>query len=162
MVDLNHFLNHLSILNRLNPKGKNGFSLIEILAATFILSIGILGVMQMGLLAAKSITSGDIVTHAVLLAQGELEEIRAQQSLVILRSTYMSESERQGYFLVSYDFVDPLAEEADDSFSINCGTSDYDGSGTCQVKVTVAWKRGGGGRGGKGEVMLKTMLGEAC
>lgn len=139
----------------------HGISLLEVVISTSILAIGVLATMQMGLMATRSIISGDVVTQAVLHAQGELEEIRARKSLTDLKAIYPGEPQRQGYFLVSYDFVDPLAEEIDDPLSINCGTSEYDGSGNCKAKVTVAWKRGGGGRGGSGEVVLKTMLREA-
>ncbi len=65
-----------------------------------------------------------------------------------------------GYFRVSYDFVDPLAEEIDEPLLINCETASYDGSGSCLAEVRVSWTRGGGGRGGRGEVVLKTMFGE--
>lgn len=126
-----------------------------------ILSIGILGVMQMGLLATRNISSGDVVTQAVLHAQGELEEIKAHRNLLNLKDTYSTEPQQHGYFLVSYDFSDPLAEEIDEPFSINCGTFEYDGSGRCLAKVTVSWTKGGGGRGGSGLVVLKTMLSEA-
>lgn len=138
----------------------SGFSLIEVVVAMSILSIGIFGIMQMGLLATRNITSGDVVTQAVLHAQGVLEEIKVQ-SLADLKTIYSGEPQRHGYFLVSYDFSDPLAEEIDYPSSINCETSEYDGSGNCLAKVTVAWIRGGGGRGGRGEVVLKTMLGES-
>lgn len=123
-----------------------------------ILSIGILGVMQIGLLAKRNITSGDVVTQAVLKAQSEIEEIKAHRSLADMREKYPREPRRHGYFQISHEFVDPLADEREEPSKINCETSEYDGSGTCLVRVTVAWKRGGGGRGGSGEVVLTTML----
>lgn len=139
----------------------SGFSLIEVVVAMSILSIGIIGVMQMGLLATRNITSGDVVTQAVLKAQGELEEIKVHRSLADLKDNFPEEPRQNDYFRVSYDFLDPLAEKINDPSSINCGTTEYDGSGSCLAKVTVAWRRGGGGRGGSGEVVLKTILGEA-
>ena len=125
-----------------------------------ILSIGILGVMQMGLLATRNITSGNIVTQAVLHAQGELERIRAHGALANVKELFPEDPRRHGYFQVSYNFVDPLAEEMDEPVLINCETLAYDGSGSCLAEVRVSWMRGGGGRGGRGQVVLKTMLGE--
>ena len=137
-----------------------GFSIIEVVVAMSILSIGILGVMQMGLLATRNITSGNIVTQAVLHAQGELERIKAHRSLAELNERFPGAPRKHGYFMVSYNFVDPLAEQIDQPVSINCETLAYDGSGSCLAEVRVSWKRGGGGRGGRGQVVLKTMLRE--
>ena len=137
-----------------------GFSIIEVMVAMSILSIGILGVMQMGLLATRNITSGNIVTQAVLHAQEELEMIKAHGSIAELKENFPEDPIKHGYFRVSYNFVDPLAEEIDEPGSINCETAAYDGSGSCLVEVRVSWMRGGGGRGGRGEVVLKTMFGE--
>ena len=137
-----------------------GFSLIEVMVALSILTIGILATMQMGLLATQNITSGNIVTQAVLHAQGELERIRAHGSLAELKEKFPEDPIKHGYFRVSYNFVDPLAEEIDDPVSINCETAAYDGSGSCLAEVRVSWLRGGGSRGGRGQVVLKTMLGE--
>ena len=137
-----------------------GFSIIEVVVAMSILSIGILGVMQMGLLATQNITSGNIVTQAVLHAQGEVERIKAHGSLAELKEKLPEDPIKHGYFMVSYNFVDPLAEQIDQPVSMNCETAAYDGSGSCIAEVRVSWMRGGGGRGGRGQVMLKTMLGE--
>ena len=114
----------------------------------------------MGLLATRNITSGNIVTQAVLHAQGELERIKAHGSLAELKEKFPEDPIRQGLFRVSYNFVDPLAEEINEPASINCETATYDGSGSCLAEVRVSWMRGGGGRGGRGQVALKTMLGE--
>ena len=136
-----------------------GFSIIEVVVAMSILSIGILGVMQMGLLATQTITSGNIVTKAVLHAQGEVERIKAHGSLAELKEKFPEGPTKHGYFRVSYNFIDPLAEQMDQPVSMNCETAAYDGSGSCLAEVRVSWKRGGGGRGGKGQVVLKTILG---
>ena len=156
----------LTQLKRINAENivrcitSRGFSIIEVVVAMSILSIGILGVMQMGLLATQNITSGNIVTQAVLHAQGELERIKAHGSLAEFKEKFPEDPIKHGYFRVSYNFVDPLVEEIDDPVSINCETAAYDGSGNCLVEVKVSWHRGLGGRGGRGQVVLKTMLGE--
>ena len=139
---------------------QRGFSLIEVVVAVSILAIGILATMQMGLLATRNITSGNIVTQAVLHAQGEIERIKAHGSLANVKELFPEDPLRHGYFQVSYNFVDPLAEEIEEPGSINCATAAYDGSGSCLAEVRVSWMRGGGGRGGRGQVVLKTMFGE--
>lgn len=137
----------------------SGFSLMEIVMAMAILSIGILSAMQMGLLATRNITSGQIVTEAVVLAQREIEKIREHRTLGDLKDTFTNDPNPHDYLKIAYRFVDPLAEELEDPTSVNCGTGEYDGSGTCLTTVTVDWRRGGGGRGGRSEVTLKTLLG---
>jgi len=138
-----------------------GFSLIEVVMAMAILSIGILAAMQMGLLATRNIVSGNIVTEAVLLAQSEIEKIRSHNSLVSLADTFPDKLHTSRYLRVGYAFVDPGLDDFDDPGLVNCETGTDDGSGMCIAIVTVSWQRGGGGRGGHGQVTLKTMLGEA-
>ena len=138
-----------------------GFSLIEVVLAMAILSIGILCAMQLGLLAKRNISTGNIVTQAVLLAQTEIEKIKTHRSLIDLKDTFSVDPDPQDYLNIAYQFIDPLAEEVDRPISENCETSDYSGSGTCLAMVTVSWKRGGGGRGGRGEVQLKTLVGSS-
>ena len=139
----------------------SGFSLIEVVMAMAILSIGVLSAMQMGLLATRNISSGNIVTQAVLLAQSELEKIKTNRSLDQLRVKYIDDPNPFDHLRVAYRFVDPFALEINDPDSMNCGTGLYDGSGICLATVTVAWNRGGGGRGGRGEVQLKTLFGRS-
>lgn len=138
---------------------RSGFSLIEVVMAMAILSIGILSAMQMGLLATRNITSGNIVTQAVLLAQSEIEKIQTQRTLIDLSETFAVDPNPQDYLKVAYQFIDPLAEDIVGPTAENCETSEFNGSGTCLATVTVSWSRGGGGRGGRGEVQLKTLLG---
>ena len=125
-----------------------GFSLIEVVMAMAILTIGILGSIKMGMLATHNITSGNIVTQAVLLAQSEIEKINNHQSFADLRNIFSSDPNPRDHLKVAYQFIDPLADELADPISFNCGTDKNDGSGTCMATVTVSWKRGGGGRGG--------------
>ena len=139
----------------------SGFSLIEAVMAMAVLSIGILSAMQMGLLATRNISSGNIVTQAVLLAQGEIEKIRLHRSVLDLKDTYSTDPNPFDHLKIAYRFEDPLAAEMTDPALANCGTGSYDGSNTCLAIVTVSWNRGGGGRGGRGEVRLKTLLGDS-
>ena len=141
--------------------GHSGFSLIEVVMAMAILSIGILSAMQMGLLATRNITSGNIVTQAVLLAQVEIEKIRQHRSLADMQDAFSSDPNPHDYLQVAYQFVDPLSRELTGPKALNCGTGKFDGSGTCLATVTVSWRRGGGGRSGNGEVTLRTLVGDS-
>ena len=127
------------------------------MVAMSILAIGIFAVMQMGLLAQRNITSGNIVTTATLLAQSELEKIKNHPSLIGLQDDFAADPDPHDPFQISYDFSDPLAGEFDQPAGANCETAAFDGSGTCLAMVTVAWKRGGGGRGGRGQVQLRSL-----
>ncbi len=136
---------------------QHGFSLIEVVVAMSIFAIGILATMQMGLLAQRNITSGNIVTSAVLLAQTELEKIKNHGSLIDLGDAFDSAKSAHGPFRISYTFHDPLSQEMDAPAQANCETGAWDGSGSCMAVVTVSWRRGGGGRGGKGQVQLTSL-----
>lgn len=122
-----------------------------------ILSIGILATMQMGLLARYSITSGDIVTRAVLLGQSEIEKIKSYP-VAEVREVIGEGVSRKGLFTVNYSFTDPLDGYWKDSSRYNCETTEMDGSGSCMISVTVSWNRGGKGRGKKGSVEFRTLL----
>ena len=138
--------------------GKSGLSLIEVVMAMAVLSIGVLSAMQMGLLATRNISSGNIVTQAEFLAQREIEKIRDYNSLADLQSKYFEDPNPHDHLIIAYQFVDPFKHVLSDTESGNCETGKHDGSGVCLVTVTVSWKRGGGWRGSRGEVQLKTLL----
>lgn len=140
------------------PGRSSGFSLIEVVVAMSIFAIGILATMQMGLLAQRNITSGDIVSRAVLLGQSEIERIKGHSSLIKLQDTFNSDHNHGGILTVDYFFSDPLADEFESPKRENCETASFDGSGTCLAVVTVSWKRGGRGRGGKGQVQFRTLI----
>ncbi len=134
-----------------------GFSLIEVMVALSILSIGILATMQMGLLARYTITSGNIVTRAVLLGQSEVEKLK-HFPINEVREVFSDGVRRKGPFTVHYHFSDPLAGLWQEAYRYNCGTARKDGSGSCMASVTVSWRRGGKGRGAKGSVQFRTLL----
>ena len=134
-----------------------GFSLIEVMVALSILSIGILATMQMGLLARYTITSGNIVTRAVLLGQSEVEKLK-HFPINEVREVFSDGVRRKGPFTVHYNFSDPLAGQWQNGRGFNCETTGQDGSGSCMASVTVSWRRGGKGRGAKGSVKFRTLL----
>ena len=55
-----------------------GFSLIEVMVAMAIFSIGILAVGSMQLSTAKNNTTGNITTQATMLARQKIEELKSQ------------------------------------------------------------------------------------
>ena len=136
---------------------RRGFSLIEVMVALSILSVGILATLQMGLLARYQISSGNIVTRAVLLGQSEIEKIR-HYPVAEVREKFNGSMGGKGPFTVHYHFADPLAGHWQDANSYNCETGSRDGSGSCMASVTVSWSRSGKGRGKKGSVQFRTLL----
>ena len=62
-------------------KKNRGFSLIEVMIAMAIFSIGILAVGSMQLSSTKNNTTGNITTQATMLARQKIEELRVVQDL---------------------------------------------------------------------------------
>jgi len=136
----------------------NGFSLLEVIVAVSILTIGILAVMQMKVVSQRNISSGNIVTAALMLAHSEIERVKGTAEIIGLQDRFASDPNVHDPYLVEYSFADPLSETMQMPVYANCGTGLFDGSGSCLATVTVSWNRGGGGRGGDGEVQLRTMV----
>ena len=59
-----------------SESGAGGFTLVEIMIALFILSVGLLAVATMQISAIRGNTMGNDVTHATLLAQDMLEQLK--------------------------------------------------------------------------------------
>jgi prepilin-type N-terminal cleavage/methylation domain-containing protein len=63
--------------NAKHPK-QAGFSLVELLMASFILAIGILGLTMLQLMAMRSNAGSRSMTTAVMIGEGVLESIQAE------------------------------------------------------------------------------------
>ena len=134
-----------------------------------ILTIGILATMQMGWFTVRNVTSGNVVTQATLLAQSRIEQIKRTTDLKDLPGDFIAEPNAavldgneqpvvdSALFNITYSFSDPISGDAPGGTLPNCATGSNDGSGTCLAVVTVAWQRGGGGRGGNGQVEMHTL-----
>lgn len=138
----------------------HGFSMIEVVVAMSIMVVGILAVAQMKIISQRNVTSGNVVTIALLIAHAEIEKIRISEDIAGLQQSFSSDPDSHDPFKVSYTFSDLMAEAMDQPFQANCETGRYDGSGSCIAAVTVSWNRGTGGRGGAGSLQLKTMVKE--
>jgi prepilin-type N-terminal cleavage/methylation domain-containing protein len=150
------------------PQG--GFTLLEVIVAMSILTIGILSTLSMAYMSVRNTTSGNIVTQATLLAQSRIEQIKNEPDIKDLNTNFDDESDiipldgagqpmdGGGTYSIAYTFTDPVQSIlAGGGALANCGTGNNDGSGTCLASVTVTWQRAGGGRGGAGQVRLHTL-----
>jgi type IV pilus modification protein PilV len=109
---------HATLLNR-----NRGFSLIEVLIAMAIFSIGVLAVGSMQLSTTKNNTTGNITTQATMLARQKIEELKT-----------LSRSE-----LDTADGNDTVG-----IYTRAWGTDTIAGSSTAyKLSVTVSWTRRG-------------------
>ena len=114
-----------------------GFSLIEVMIALAIFSIGIMAVGSMQLWSTKNNTTGNITTQATMLARQKIEELKAVQD------------------------VDDLDPEDGNSDTVGVYerqwfvTNPYFGNTSRQLRVTVGWN--GNGPNQKGYVELESV-----
>jgi len=64
-------------MDRQSSRGFSGFSLIETLVATAVLTIGVLGLAQLLVMATAANRNARTVTTAAVLARSKMEELRA-------------------------------------------------------------------------------------
>lgn len=118
--------------NKFFCPGSNGFTLIEVLIAMAIFSIGILAVAGMQLWNVKNNTTGNITTQATLLARAQMEQLKNVSDVTTLASAVdpnnpMDENGNAGgIFTRSWVVTNPLG-----------------GNATRQIQVTVSWTKGG-------------------
>ena len=106
-------------------KKNRGFTLIEVMIAMAIFSIGILAVGSMQLWNTKNNTTGNITTQATMLARQKLEELKTVPDVTALASN----SDTVGIYARKWDVTNPLG-----------------GSTSRQITVTVSWNRRGQNR----------------
>ena len=67
--------------NTMVLKKSGGFSLIEVMIALAIFSVGILAVGSMQIWSTKNNTTGNITTQATMLARQKIEELKTVQNV---------------------------------------------------------------------------------
>ena len=125
---------------RLPKYNQNGFSLIEVLFAMAIFSIGILAVAKMELLTAKNNRSGNEITQATLLVESHMERLKNISDVTDLGDQNETNLDQfgnpGGIFTRSTRITNPLG-----------------GDFSRQIEITVAWNKLGRTR----QVVLTTL-----
>ena len=115
------------------PDNQRAFTLIEILIAMAIFSIGILGMVSLQISTARNTKSGDVVTQATMLARNQIETLKRVSDVTTLANGAETNIDPQGnpggIFSRSWTISNPLG-----------------GSNTRQIAVTVSWHHKGGNR----------------
>ena len=116
-------------------KNERGFSLIEVMIALVIFSIGILAVAQLQFWNIRNNTTGNITTIATLLARQKMEELKSQADVTTLNSDADADNpidaagQAGGIFTRTWTVSNPLG-----------------GSTSRHLAVTVSWSRQGQNR----------------
>lgn len=127
------------------PGANQGFSLIEVLIAMAIFSIGILAVGTMVLSTARNNTNGNILTQATMLARAKMEEKKRTAdagNLTASDDETLSNVDMQG--------------NPDGNYTYKCDIDDValpGGGNALRIQVTVSWTRKGQSR----SVVLTTL-----
>ncbi|HOO90586.1 MAG TPA: prepilin-type N-terminal cleavage/methylation domain-containing protein, partial [Syntrophales bacterium] len=101
--------------------GDGGFTIIEVLIAIFILTIGLLAIASMQVSAIHGNKTGNDISHAIFLAQDKLEELKSSADITGLAT---SGSDQDGIYTRNWQI----------------GPS---GTNSRTVTVTVSWITGG-------------------
>lgn len=136
-------------MNRLN--NNKGFTLLETILTTIILSVGIFGAMLATQNATANSVSDDSKTVAVYLANEQVEEVISEKSFqgynYVLAKTYTTDDEFAQNFP---GYTKSVQIEEVSSSDLNTTSS---GSGYMKVTVTVAW-----GNGTSEQIQVATLL----
>lgn len=112
---------------------QRAFTLIEILIAMAIFSIGILGMVSLQISTARNTKNGNVITQATMLARDQIETLKRITDVTTLSNGSDADIDSQGnpggIFDRSWTISNPLG-----------------GSNTRQITVTVSWNQKGGNR----------------
>ena len=122
-------------------KEENGFTLIEVLIAIGVFSIGILAVASMQLWNTKNNTTGNIMTQATMLARAQIEQLKNASDPATLSNgsdpgLIDANGNPGGIFSRAWTVTNPLG-----------------GNTSRRIQVTVNWNR----RGQNRSVVLTTI-----
>lgn len=129
--------------NEYSIYGDDGFTLIEVLLAMGILSIGLLGVLCLHLNTTKFNTKGNVATMANMVAQKKVET--ACTGKISDSTSLLSKATAEG-FLIQEDKVnsDGKKDQVDGIFTVQTRIYTYpDYNYLRKISVTVVWNRGG-------------------
>lgn len=105
---------------------QKGYTIIEILIAVAIFSIGILAIASLQLSTARNIKTGNVVTQATMLARDKIETLKRVTDVTTLSNGAETDIDAQsnpgGIFDRSWTISNPLG-----------------GSNTRQITVTISW-----------------------
>jgi len=112
---------------------QRGYTLIEVLIAVAIFSIGILAIASLQLSTARNTKIGNVVTQATMLARDQIEALKRVTEVTTLSNGSQTDIDAQGnpggIFDRSWSISNPLG-----------------GSNTRQITVTVSWNHNGENR----------------
>lgn len=123
---------------RISTRRAAGYSLVEVMAALTVFSIGVLGTMELFSVCLQSTSASLGYTQAVFIAQQIVEETIAEGYLV-------ADTESGQY------------EVANRKFSWTCDIEDTEQTGLMQVSVAVKWTE----RMSEKEFALTTLVAES-
>jgi prepilin-type N-terminal cleavage/methylation domain-containing protein len=117
------------------PDNNDGFTLIEILIATAIFSVGILAIFSMQYWSVRNNTTGNITTQAANLARAQIETLKSAADVTALTDGSHPDN--------------PVDEDGNPGGIFTCEwfvTNPLGGSTTRQIEVRVSWTKQGGTR----------------
>jgi type IV pilus assembly protein PilV len=119
---------------------QQGFSLIEVVIALAIFSIGILAIAQLQISAVRNNTRGNLATQATMLAEAQIENLKNISNVTLLADSVESGIDQNGAAGGIYTRTTVISNPMGGDFSR-------------QIQVTVQWVRDGRLR----RVILKTL-----
>lgn len=129
--------------SRLNLYFQDGFTLLEVMIAVFVLGIGLLGLAQLQITSLKHNLSAEFRTQASLLAGDMLDRIRANQSAAQAGNyalSFGSPPPEQSNTIADADINEWLANLAlylpDGNGQIGCNTFALASEFICDITVT--------------------------
>ena len=119
---------------------QQGYSLIEVVIALAIFSIGILAIAQLQISAVRNNTNGNLATQATMLAEAQIENLKNTSDVTLLTDGVETGIDQNGASGGIYTRTTAITNPLGGDFSR-------------QIQVTVQWVRHGRLR----RVVLKTL-----